>query len=968
WVAIDVALADGSADPERLRNAARIIEDTLRDSQQFSNVGAANWLEGIAALRASLIPRLPVLFSRDELERQVAPRLTESAIRARLNDNYAKLGELDGIGQARELAADPLGFGELVYARLKALVPKTDAHVEQNYLISADSKHLLVTAFPRHALGDPESSHRIQTAVNAAQQRLARAAEQKPELAVVLTTAGAYRAAIDNEAVVKQDTVRAVWLVTIAVSVLLLVCFSRPLFGVLTLLPATAGVAVALLLYSFFSRSMSALALGFGAALISITVDQGVVYIAYLDRVKNATGRKAAQQTFSAVSLATLTTVGGFLSLKFSGYQLLEQLGVFAALGSAFSFCFVHAVFPLIFRRIPETKRRPLLPVDTWLRRLAEGRVWTRVVAAGLMLVGLGSFARPTFAVDINRLNTISAATRAAEESVRKQWGDLTSSAYVLVEGRDALDFQHRADDFDQLLSDERARAVTLSTFSPSQLWPGKRLAQEHFDAWRLFWNELRRAELKRRIQSISTELGFSSVAHDEFFRLLDQPEFIVDPIPADAYSLIGIMRARDNSGWVWLSSIERGPNYQSTGFAQRIAAAGFLSFDSLQFGRHLNDFLGSAFRRMLLIVTPFVVAAVALSFQNFRLILLVLSPVVFAFVATLGTFGILGRPIDVPGLLISVVVLGMGTNFSVYLVNAHQRYPDPSHPVHDSVRIAALLDGGATVLGMAVMAGSSHLAIQSVGLAGLFGIGFSLLGSLVLMPPILRQLAPIGGRFSSNPDQSTRQRFLARFRYLEPRVRWMARRLLRDSARLDTLARALNEHAHVLVIGASYGILPTWLLAQAANRRVTVLDFDEERSHVARAVLGDRGCVIGNDWSCLAHLGSEVDAILILEPPPETSSNDFGSALLGDARQSRSPAALPDLLTRCRSTSGPRIILPSPLQGRATFEEMLSAKGFVQRELEPTVHWLIFDPRRCDTASHDGSPSVESAPRSSSV
>lgn len=946
WVAIDVALKDGSADPDRLRDAAAIVEGALLDSQQFTNVGAADWLQGLAALRATLVHRLPTLFSREELERDVAPRLTEAAIRAHLNENYARLGELDGIGQAQEMAADPLGLRELVYARLAALAPKTDARIEQNHLISADGKHLLVTAFPRHALGDPESSQRIQAAIDAAQQRVATAAERRPELAVQLTTAGAYRAAIDNEAVVKQDTVRAVWLVTLAVSILLLVCFSRPLFGVLTLLPATAGVAAALLLYSLVSRSMSALSLGFGAALISITVDQGVVYIAYLDRVKNATGKKAAQQTFSAVSLATLTTVGGFLSLKFSGYQLLEELGIFAALGSAFSFCFVHTVFPLIFRRVPESKRRPLLPVDVWLRSLAEGRVWTRLVATGLLMVGFGCFARPSFAVDMNRLNTISAATRAAEDAVRKQWGDLTSSAYVLVQGRDPQELQRRSDDFDRLLGEERAQGVTGSTFSPSQLWPGERLTQAHFEAWRQFWNDSRRSDVKRYIRSISLELGFSADAHDDFFRLLENPERIVHPIPLEAYSLLGVMRARDHSGWVWLSSMERGPQYDPSRFAQRVAAAGFLYFDSLQFSHHLNDFLADAFRHMLLIVTPFVVAAVALSFQNLRLIALVLSPVAFALVTTLGAFGLLRRPIDVPGLLIGVVVLGMGTNFSVYLVNAHQRYPDPSHPVHDSVRIAGLLDGGATVLGMAVMAGSSHLAIQSVGLAGMFGIGFSLLGSLVLMPPILRWLAPIGGRFAFDSPLPAKRRFLARFAYLEPRVRWVARRALRDESRLDSLVQSLEGTSRTLVIGGSYGILPAWLLAQSAHRSVIVIDFDEERRHVTRAVLGDRGCVVDNDESAPGALANSVDSILILESPTaaaSTSGDDSEPTPRVQAGNAGPLAATSAVQKVCRGVAARHIVVSSTVQDRAGLERLLNAEGFWKVDGSFGDDWIRF-------------------------
>jgi hypothetical protein len=314
------------------------------------------------------------------------------------------------------------------------------------------------------------------------------------------------------------------------------------------------------------------------------------------------------------------------------------------------------------------------------------------------------------------------------------------------------------------------------------------------------------------------------------------------------------------------LGAIERGPSYQASRFADHAQAAGFAVFDGAHFGEGLNEFLGTAFKRMLLIVAPFVLIAVGLSFQNLRLVLLVLFPVVLSLIATLGTFGLLERPIDIPGLMIAVVVLGMGTNFSVYLVHAHQRYPDASHPIHDSVRIAALLDGGATVLGMGVMAASSHVAAQGAGLSGLLGIGFSLFGALVLLPPILQAVAPIGGAWPKQEGTTATQRFLSRFRFLEPRPQWLARRGLRANQRLSGMANHLSGAQHLLVVGCGYGVEAAWILAQHSQCRVSAIEFDEDRSHVTRSVLGDRGQVLGNDWESLSQLDSKVDAVLWLE------------------------------------------------------------------------------------------------------
>jgi predicted RND superfamily exporter protein len=62
------------------------------------------------------------------------------------------------------------------------------------------------------------------------------------------------------------------FLPTIAIIILLLVAFPRPLIGLLALLPSAAGTMLALFFYSLFHPSMTMMAIGFGSAIISFTV------------------------------------------------------------------------------------------------------------------------------------------------------------------------------------------------------------------------------------------------------------------------------------------------------------------------------------------------------------------------------------------------------------------------------------------------------------------------------------------------------------------------------------------------------------------------------------------------------------------------------------------------------------------------------------------------------------------------
>ncbi|MCP3967065.1 MAG: MMPL family transporter, partial [Lentisphaerae bacterium] len=139
--------------------------------------------------------------------------------------------------------------------------------------------------------------------------------------------------------------------------------------------------------YSLFHPSISMLTLGFGGAIISITVDHGIIYLLFLDRPHETSGSKVAHEVRAIGLLATLTTVGAFSALSFSGFPILAQVGQFAALGIALAFIFVHTVFPLIFPTMPPARRqiKPFLQRVTDALALKGGKT-KAYIALGLAL------------------------------------------------------------------------------------------------------------------------------------------------------------------------------------------------------------------------------------------------------------------------------------------------------------------------------------------------------------------------------------------------------------------------------------------------------------------------------------------------------------------------------------------------------------------------------------------------------
>ena len=82
-----------------------------------------------------------------------------------------------------------------------------------------------------------------------------------------------------------------------------------------------------------------------------------------------------------------------------------------------------------------------------------------------------------------------------------------------------------------------------------------------------------------------------------------------------------------------------------------------------------------NTFGKLLAIVGSAVVLLLLIFFLDFGLTLIALAPVVFAMVCSLGTLSLLGRPLDLPALILAVIVLGTGIDYSLFVVRSYQRY-----------------------------------------------------------------------------------------------------------------------------------------------------------------------------------------------------------------------------------------------------------------------------------------------------
>ncbi|MFH1080215.1 MAG: methyltransferase domain-containing protein [Pseudomonadota bacterium] len=869
-VVVDVSCAGGMTDA--ITEGARLVEDMMRDSGLFREVGFQNMARLMPELMHYVADHLPILFSAGDLEQAVSPLLTPENIRRTLQEHRMSLQDLDGIGQSAFMSRDPLALRNQILSRFSSLAPAKGARIQNGQLVSADGKHALIIAEPATPGMDTGHARMIASLMG----RIAEELDKKygTTIGLTLTPVGAYRAALDNETSAKRSVKKAVLFSTFFIALLLLASFPRPMIGLLSLLPAFAGTTMAFFVFSLFHRTISLMAVGFGGAIISFTVDYGLAYLLFLDRPHETRGLKTSQEVWSLGLLAMLTTAVSFAFLSLSGFPALAQIGQFAALGVVFTYIFVHAVFPLVFPVMPPAKRPPWLPLQRLVDRLCSAESTWKVYAAVAFGAFMLFFAKPDFRIDLNAMNAVSEETLQADQRVRDVWGNIFTSVYLMVEGRDRHDFERKSDKLAAFLDDEAARGNIIQFFVSSLIFPGEERTKSNGAAWRSFWNDERIAELKRSMREASGSLGFTPQAFEPFFRALQQQQISRTAGAGDVsqpfLALLGVRAPPDGTFWRQVVAVTPGPAYAGEAFYQRISAAGLAKmFDPALFTQRFGALLLSAFLKMALIVGLITILTVFLYLLDWRLTVIAMAPTLFALVSTLGTLKLLGQPLGIPILMVAVVVIGMGTDYALYLVRAHQRYLDEHHPSLGLIRLSVFLSFATTFTGLVVLTLSGNVLLQSAGLGLALGIGYSFLGAVMIAPPLLKRFFAFALPREDAVLPGSREhlrRTVARYRGLEAYPRLFARFKILLDPMFPRLADFIKDPKIILDIGAGFGVPAVWLLELFPQAKVYGIEPNGGRVRVASHAVGTRGAMTVGAAPDLPTIPEKADTALMLD------------------------------------------------------------------------------------------------------
>jgi predicted exporter/trans-aconitate methyltransferase len=839
---IDVATTTTNAD--QLAAAAGQMTAALRGIPGLADVRGEIDLADLGAAYQQLRERLPGLLNAGDL-RTLEARLTTTNLVARLAWLKKSMMQPQGM-MFKDLAqTDPAGLSDTVSVRLRDLQAGTgDARIVDGRITSANGCHVLLNATPEFRSSETGKS----AALIAATLQAARSVERQfPAGAVKIAVTGAHRAALDNATMIRQDTTRTSLIATLAIAGLILFASRRRWLALLALLPVVFGALGAVTVFYLTGDLVSSVALGCGSMLIGVTVDYGIYLVYMLDDAPPASRTDLARGVAAlvpALVFGALTTMAAFLVMFLSPVSGHRQLGLFGAVGVGLAAVFALFILPLCIP-VKALPGAPALPLTALLQRLFDWRRRNeRSVLALLVLFTLVmavGVSRVKFDGELARLNGVTRSTQQDEQAVRETWGQALSLTTIVVGGSTREEVLAKNERILAALAPLRGRKVLESFSSVAPLLPSAQTRATNGRAWREFWTAGRQAQLRDALAAAGAQLGFRAGAFAPFLEDLSAPEPAVqletngalDRLVADFWS--------ERDGRMYLTTLVKVAGAEK--FRELHTAVKASVPDALLLNKAvLSEEVTQVVRRTLPVFGLLVAALNALLMfallGRVELVLVTLLPMAAGIFWTLGTLGLCGLPIDVANFVFVIFVVGVGGDYSLFLIlselEALRGRSGRTAVTGGAVTLCALT----ALMGTGVLVLAHHPALFSVGLTALLGISYSLLATLLLVPLSVRWLAEWNSRRPNpaNPTSVQMRRAVGRFyRFQGPYVSQFVYWKMRTDPLFQALDLGVPARGEILDLGCGFGLVAHWLTMCAPERRVRGVDFDADKIRVAQ-------------------------------------------------------------------------------------------------------------------------------------
>jgi predicted exporter len=319
-------------EPEVLIDAADELAGRMGRSPLVAEARAGLTAEDERFFFSHVAPRMPLLISTPGWREDLARRLEPEAIRDRVAEMRSALRSPLGAVASQLFAADPLGLSEGLLGQAASSLPIDPL---SGAFVSRDGDAALVMLTPASAEVDPAGGRALMAELEKAYGEV-RASSGAP---LDFRAVGGPIYAAQDEAIFRADLSSSATGTFLGLALVMILGFEGFFLPAAILTAVAAGTVWMAAGASLELGTISAIGVGFAAALLGMGVDYGIHGSAHFRelRLRGLSAGEALAGAFReigpGIATAAFTTAAGLAALAPSHFRLLRELGQVLSIG-----------------------------------------------------------------------------------------------------------------------------------------------------------------------------------------------------------------------------------------------------------------------------------------------------------------------------------------------------------------------------------------------------------------------------------------------------------------------------------------------------------------------------------------------------------------------------------------------------------------------------------------------------------
>src|SRR5436189_1213760 len=713
-----------------------------------------------------ILPRA-LLFLPPEQVDQVGQKLSDEGIRQSVQRNATLLQTPQSFALKQLIRYDPFNLAPIFLDKFVSASGGFHIDAASGYHLSADHTMLLIIAKPKRPAQDVPFAKALLADGALIEARALSDFQKSAPPGVTLphiVHTGGYQIAIGDADLIKGDIVINVLGTFFGVLALFLYAFRRPVAIAYGALPMALGLALTFGVAGLVYGQLSSASAGFAALLAGLGIDFiTVLYGRYVDeRNRGATMAHglivAIRTTLPGVFIAAVTTAATFYAFLATDFRGMSQLGFLTGTGILFFFACPALLLPALLvlsERRAESKRAPKLYLHSFgshhliQAALHRPKVTIAIWAAFIALCGVFA-TQLRFSDNIQNLRAKGNEGVVNQTRVTEKFGQSFEFMMYVVKDKTLDDVLTRTHDaaraLQPLVKDHTiASYQSIATFLPpreQQLAVMRRLEEGRADRFNF-------ERINKTFHEALITNGFRPDVFDEYMQSFAQTLAPKEPITVDTFNNPDLLAftsrfiKKVDDGWMSVTYLYPTGGKWPREVPQKLRAlvesrpGDVLTGINLVSGTLRRIVRADAYRSTILGLIAVIVVMI-IAFRRLVSAALSFVPFLAGVVAMFGLMAVIGLEFNFMNIFVGLMIIGCGTDYAVYILQRYDENPAEFGPAARETGKAVVMAALTTIVGYGSFAFSHYPGLRSIGYASFFGIFFSGLAAITLLPAIL--------------------------------------------------------------------------------------------------------------------------------------------------------------------------------------------------------------------------------------